>query len=253
MSATLDGKRALVTGASRNLGPEIAHRLARAGMSIAVNYRTSRSEAEELVASLSSSSGRRHTAVSADMTKPDEVDAAVSRAAADLGGPIDVLVNNTGPFGMTAFTEMSEEEWDRVWDGNVKATYLATRSVVPGMRDSGWGRIINISAVSAFIRNRSIYGLAKAAIGVLTEELALELAPVITVNAVAPGQILESLADLGEFAADWAEQVTARTPAGRLATRAEIAEIVYLLCTPPFDMVTGSVVPVDGGLRLPRF
>jgi len=154
---------------------------------------------------------------------------------------------------MTPFMDMDEDEWDRVWDGNAKATYLATRSVVVGMQASGWGRIVNISAVSAFVRNRSIYGLAKAAVGILTEELALELAPEITVNAVAPGQILESLEDLGEFAADWAEAVTARTPAGRLATRAEVAEIVYLLCTPAFDLVTGSVIPVDGGLRLPRF
>lgn len=253
MSAALEGKRALVTGASRNLGPEIARRLARAGMSIAVNYRTSRSEAEDLVRRLASDGGRRHLAVAADMTKSDEVEAAVSSAAAGLGGPIDVLVNNTGPYGMTPFTEMSEEEWDRVWDGNVKATYLATQAVVPGMRDSGWGRVVNISAVSAFVRNRSIYGLAKAAIGVLTEELALELAPEITVNAVAPGQIHESLDDLGEFAEDWAEQVTARTPAGRLATRGEVAEIVYLLCTPAFDMVTGTVIPIDGGLRIPRF
>lgn len=253
MSAILEGKRALVTGASRNLGPEIAHRLARAGMSIAVNYRTSRSAAEDLVARLTADNGRPHVAVAADMTRSVEVDAAVSRAAEDLGGPIDVLINNAGPYGMTPFTDMSEDEWDRVWDGNAKATYLATRSVVPGMRASGWGRIVNLSAVSAFVRNRSIYGLAKAAIGVLTEELALELAPEITVNAVAPGQILESLDDLGEFAGAWAEEVTARTPAGRLATRADVSEIIYLLCTPAFDMVTGTVIPVDGGLRLPRF
>ncbi len=253
MSATLEGKRALVTGASRNLGPEIAHRLARAGMSIAVNYRTSRSAAEDLVARLTADGGRPHVAVAADITRSEEVDAAVSLAAEHLGGPIDVLINNAGPFGMTPFTDMSEDEWDRVWDGNAKATYLATRSVVPGMRASGWGRIVNLSAVSAFVRNRSIYGLAKAAIGILTEELALELAPEITVNAVAPGQILESLDDLGKFSGAWAAEVTARTPAGRLATRADVSEIIYLLCTPAFDMVTGTVIPVDGGLRLPRF
>jgi NAD(P)-dependent dehydrogenase (short-subunit alcohol dehydrogenase family) len=222
-------------------------------MSVAVNYHTSRSAAEELVVRLTADTGRAHVAVAADMTRSDEVEAAVTQAVAGLGGPIDVLVNNTGPYGMTPFSEMTEEEWDRVWDGNAKATYLATRAVVPGMRTSGWGRIVNLSAVSAFIRNRSIYGLAKSAIGILTEELALELAPEITVNAVAPGQILESLDDLGEYATDWAEQVTGRTPAGRLVTRAELAEIVYLLCTPAFDMVTGVTIPVDGGLRLPRF
>jgi NAD(P)-dependent dehydrogenase (short-subunit alcohol dehydrogenase family) len=253
MSDPLENRRALVTGASRNLGSAIADRLARAGMSIAVNYHTSRSAAEELVARLCADTGGSHVAVPGDMTNADHVDSAVSQAMTVLGGPIDVLVNNTGPYGMTPFAEMGEDEWDRVWDGNAKATYLVTRSVVAGMRASGWGRIVNISAVSAFVRNRSIYGLAKAAVGVLTEELALELAPEITVNAVAPGQILESLDDLGEFAAGWAEEVTARTPAGRLATRAEVAEVVYLLCTPAFDLVTGSVIPVDGGLRLPRF
>ena len=251
--STLEGRRALVTGASRNLGQDIARRLALAGMSVAINYHTSRPAAEELVSRLSADTGGTHLAVSADMTRSDEVEAAVARVADGLGGPIDILVNNAGPYGMTPFREMTEEEWDRVWDGNAKATYLATRAVVPGMRASGWGRIINLSAVSAFVRNRSIYGLAKSAIAVLTEELALELAPEITVNAVAPGQILESLDDLGEYATDWAEQVTGRTPAGRLVTRAELAEIVYLLCTPPFDMVTGATIPVDGGLRLPRF
>jgi NAD(P)-dependent dehydrogenase (short-subunit alcohol dehydrogenase family) len=148
---------------------------------------------------------------------------------------------------------MTETEWDSVWDANVKATYLAVKEVIPGMRAAGWGRIINLSAVSAYVRNRSIYGLAKSAIVTLTEQLALELAPEITVNALAPGQILESLEDLGEFSTDWAKQVTARTPAGRLVTRAELAELVYSLCTPAFAMVTGVTIPVDGGLRLPRF
>jgi NAD(P)-dependent dehydrogenase (short-subunit alcohol dehydrogenase family) len=103
------------------------------------------------------------------------------------------------------------------------------------------------------VRNRSIYGLAKSAIVTITEQLALELAPEITVNAVAPGQIVESLDDLGEFSADWAQRVTARTPMKRLVTRRELAEVVYLLCTPAFDMVTGVTIPVDGGLRLPSF
>ncbi len=251
--STLEGKRALVTGASRNLGLEIAYRLARAGMSVAVNYHTSRSEAEEFVARLSTDTGRAHVAVPADMTRSDEVEAAVTQAVAGLGGPIDVLVNNTGPYGMTPFLEMAEEEWDRIWDGNAKATYLATRAVVPGMRASGWGRIVNLSAVSAFIRDRSIYGLAKSAIGILTEELALELAPTITVNAVAPGQIEESAADIAEFDPSFVERAIAHTPAGRLVTRTELVEIVHLLCTPAFDMVTGATIPVDGGFRLPRF
>ena len=249
----LNAKRALVTGASRNLGISIAERLAEGGMCVALNYHTSRAPAEEMAEVLRSRTGRPHAAVAGDVTDADSVSAMVSSAVAELGGPIDVLVNNAGPYGMTPFVEMDEAEWDSVWDTNVKASYLVTREVAPAMRTAGWGRIINMSAVSAWVRNRSIYGLAKAAIVTLTEELAIELAPEILVNAVAPGQILESLDDLEEFSEEWAEKVTARTPTGRLVTRAELAEIVYLLCTPTFDMVTGLTIPVDGGLRLPRF
>lgn len=249
----LTGKRALVTGASRNLGVAIAERLADGGMSVALNYHTTRGPAEDLAAALRERTGRPHAAVAGDVADAGSVAVMVETAASELGGTIDVLVNNAGPYGMTPFVEMDEAEWDTVWDANVKSTYLVTRAVVPGMRDAGWGRVVNMSAVSAWVRNRSIYGLAKAAIITLTEELAVELAPEITVNAVAPGQILESLDDLGEFSQEWATRVTDRTPAGRLVTRAELAEIVHLLCTPAFDMVTGLTIPVDGGLRLPRF
>lgn len=252
MTALTD-KKALVTGASRNLGVSIVERLARAGVSVAVNYHSSQAAAEELVDRLVKETGRQHIAVRADMTQHRDVAEAVATTTSSFGGPIDILVNNAGPYGMTPFADMSEAEWDTVWDANVKATYLAVREVVPGMRAAGWGRIINLSAVSAFVRNRSIYGLAKRAIVTITEQLALELAPEIKVNAVAPGQILESLDDLGEFSTEWAEIVTERTPAGRLVTRAELAELVYLLCTPAFDMVTGVTIPVDGGLRIPRF
>ncbi|MFQ5948214.1 MAG: SDR family NAD(P)-dependent oxidoreductase [Acidimicrobiia bacterium] len=251
--AMLDGKRALVTGASRNLGAVVAARLGRGGATVAVNYHTSPGAAEELVDELRVETGRPHLALPGDMGRPDAVRGLVAAAVEGLAGPIDVLVNNVGPFAMTPFAELAEEEWDRIWDSNVKAAYLATQAVVPAMRRAGWGRIVNLSAVSAYVRNRSIYGLAKSAIVVLTEELALELGPEITVNAVAPGQIVESLEDIAAFDPTWADRVRERTPAGRLVTRDEVAEVVYRLCTPMFDMVTGVTIPLDGGLRLNRF
>jgi len=125
--------------------------------------------------------------------------------------------------------------------------------VVPAMRAAGWGRIVLLSAGSAALRNHSIYGLAKQAVEFLTEELALELGPEITVNAVAPGQIAESADDIAEFDAGFVERAIAHTPAGRLVTREEVAELVALLCGPAFDMVTGATLPIDGGWRLPRF
>ena len=251
--AALGGHRAVVTGASRNLGAEIAARLATAGVAVAVNYRSSHDEAEAVVASLTEVGRGRHWAVAGDVADPDDAVRVVAESAKALGGPIDILVNNAGPYSATPFLDLKEEEFDRVWNANTKATYLMARAVAPGMKEGGWGRIVNLSASSAFVRNRSVYTLANAAIITLTEELAVELAPDIGVNAIAPGQILESLEALEDIVPEWAVQVVSATPRGRLATRGEIADIVVLLCSPLFDSVTGVTVPVDGGLRLNTF
>ena len=249
----LSGRRALVTGASRNLGAEIAAELATAGAAVAVNYRSSRDEAEAVVASLTDVSHGDHLAVAGDVADPDDAERVVAESAKALDGPIDILVNNAGPYSATPFLDLEEEEFDRVWNTNTKATYLMTRAVAAGMRKNGWGRIVNLSASSAFVRNRSVYTLANAAVITLTEELAVELAPEIGVNAIAPGQIHESLEELRDIFPDWAVQVISDTPRGRLVTRSEIADIVVLLCSPLFDSVTGVTLPVDGGLRLNTF
>jgi NAD(P)-dependent dehydrogenase (short-subunit alcohol dehydrogenase family) len=162
-------------------------------------------------------------------------------------------VNNAGPFSMTSYSELQEPEWDHVWDANVKAAYLASQCVAPGMKNAGWGRIVNISAGSVFLRNHSIYGLAKSALIFLTEELAVELGPEVTVNAVAPGQIIESAADIAEFDPTFVDRSIEATPAGRLVTRREVADIVAALCSPAFAVVTGATIPVDGGFRLRSF
>src|SRR5207302_4999838 len=112
-----------------------------------------------------------------------------------------------------------------------QACYVASQCVASGMRRRGWGRIVNISAGSAYVRNHSIYGLSKEAIIFLTEELALELGPEVTVNAVAPGQIAESADDIAEFDPTFVERAVRHTPAGRLVTRAEVAAIVAMLCS----------------------
>jgi NAD(P)-dependent dehydrogenase (short-subunit alcohol dehydrogenase family) len=242
----LSGRTALVTGSSRNLGAVIAERLAAHGATVAVTYRQSEEAARELVARLP---GRGHVAVGGDLEDPAPLVAAAHEAL----GRVDVLVHNAGPFSMTPFAEMGEGEWDTIWDVNVKAAYLAARALAPAMRAAGWGRIVLLSAGSAYLRNHSIYGLAKQALAFLAEELALELGPEITVNAVAPGQIAESADDIAEFDPSFVERAIAHTPAGRLATRAEVAELVAALCGPSFDMVTGVTLPVDGGWRLQRF
>jgi len=249
----LDGRRALVTASSRNLGAAIATVLATRGATVCVQYHTSRDAAAALVRELEAATGRRHVAVGGDVSDPDSVPRVVAEAVERLGGGIDVLVNNAGPFSMTPYTELPVEEWDRIWGTNVKACYLTSRLVAPGMRERGWGRIVNVSAGSAYLRNHSIYGLAKQAVIVLTEELALELGPEVTVNAVAPGQIAESAADIAAYDPTFAERAIQHTPLGRLVTRREVAELIASMLSPAFDMVTGVTIPIDGGWRLNRF
>jgi NAD(P)-dependent dehydrogenase (short-subunit alcohol dehydrogenase family) len=249
----LDGKTALVTGASRNLGSVIAERLADHGAAVAVNYHASAEAAAELVERLRRANEREHVAIQADVTRSAEIRRLVETAAEALGGNLDVLVNNAGPFSMTPYSELPESDWDHIWDANVKAAYLGSQLVAPGMKSAGWGRIVNISATSYALRNHSIYGLAKDALIFLTEELAVELGPEVTVNAVAPGQIDESAADIGEFDPTFVDRSIEATPAGRLVTRREVAEIVAGLCSPTFAVVTGVTIPVDGGFRLRSF
>lgn len=249
----LDGRRALITGSSRNLGAAIAATLARNGAEVCVQYHESKAAADALVERLRAETGREHVAIAGDMADPKSIRTVVEEAGQRLGGEIDVLVNNVGPFSMTPYATLPEPEWDRIWNTNVKACYVATQRVAEGMRRRGWGRIVNISAGSAYLRNHSIYGLAKQALIYLTEELALELGPEVTVNAIAPGQIQESADDIAEFDPTFVARAIEQTPAGRLVGRAEVAELAALICSPAFDMVTGVTLPADGGWRLQRF
>lgn len=248
--ASLSGRRALVTGGSRNLGAAITRELAAQGASVAVNYRSDEVAAEEVVASMHRAADATHTSVRGDVTRPAEVGPVVASASERLGGPIDILVNNAGPYLATPFLDTDVAEFESVLNANTRAIYLFAQAVTPGMRSVGSGRIVNVSASSAYVRNRSVYTLANASAITLTEQLALELSPDILVNAVAPGQIHESLDELREVAPEWADEVIRKTPLGRLATRSDVAKVVAQMCGPGFDAVTGVTVPVDGGLRL---
>jgi NAD(P)-dependent dehydrogenase (short-subunit alcohol dehydrogenase family) len=250
--AFLKGKAALVTGASRNLGAVIAERLASYGAAVAVNYHTSEQDARGLVQRLRAETGGDHIALAGNMANSEEVRSLVG-AALDHLERVDILVNNAGPWAGGPFAELSEADWDLVWNTNVKAAQIASQLVASGMREAGWGRIVNISAGSRYVRNNSIYGLAKDALVFLTEEMACELVPAVTVNAVAPGQIAESGPDIEELDPGYVRRAVASTPGGRLVTRSEVAELVALLCSPALAMVTGATIPIDGGWRFHRF
>ncbi len=132
-------------------------------------------------------------------------------------------------------------------DTNLKAAYYASQLAFQSMQVRGWGRVVSVSAGSAFVRNHSVYGLAKSALLTLTESLALEFAPQVTVNAVAPGLI-----DDPDVPVEIREIARRDTPLHRLVTYQEVADMVCLLCSPAFDAVTGQVILMDGGQTIPR-
>jgi NAD(P)-dependent dehydrogenase (short-subunit alcohol dehydrogenase family) len=244
----LEGRTALVTGASRGTGVEVAIHLAGVGARVAVHYRSSMAEAERVVATIRARGGEA-VAVAADVARSADIRHLIEQVRRRLG-PVTVLVNNAGPFNDTPFSTLAEADWDYIMNANLRAAYLATQLVVDDMRRLGWGRIVNIGATSALVRSHSVYGLAKAAVLHLTESLALELAPTITVNAVVPSQIARART---ESMTSYAAQAITATPLGRLVTQAEIARVVVLLCSATFDFMTGRAIVLDGGRAIPRF
>jgi NAD(P)-dependent dehydrogenase (short-subunit alcohol dehydrogenase family) len=245
----LRDKVVLITGGSRNLGAAVARHFAELGAGLAINHWRDGEMAEALVDELRVE-GHNTLAIEANVGLRSEAERLVTEALVAFGR-IDILIHCAGPFDMTPFTEMEEETWDGILNVNTKAAYLLARSVAPGMRDRGWGRIILMSAGSAFIRTHTIYTLAKAAVITLTEGLAVELGPAITVNAIAPGQIEESAAIMDGYEPGFSDRARAAAPLKLLCRRDQVAGMMGLLCTSPtMEIVTGHTFVMDGGWRL---
>jgi NAD(P)-dependent dehydrogenase (short-subunit alcohol dehydrogenase family) len=235
-----------------NLGAVTARTLAEHGATVAINYLAHEPEPVVLLESLRAR-GRPAYAIPGDLSVGSQARSVVEQAIDRLGGRIDVLVNNAGPFNADPFVKLAEAEWDRIMNVNLKAAYLAAQVAAPGMKAAGWGRIVNMAAGSAFLRNHSVYGLAKGAVILLTEALAFELGPEITVNAVAPGQIAESGPDISAIDPTFIERAIAHSPGGRLVTRQEVANLIVWLCSPAAELITGHTIPIDAGWRFNRF
>lgn len=250
----LEGKVAMVTGAYRNLGAVTAETLARYGAWLIVNDLDS----PNLVDSGQSLLERirahdvQAAAITADLSRSAEVERLCQQAMATFGH-VDIIVNNAGPFNMDPYLVLDGDKWDLIMNVNLKAVYLTAKHLAPSMKANGWGRIVSMCAGSAFIRNHNVYTLAKAGVQVITESLALELGPEITVNAVSPGQIYESLPDIHAFDPTFGERYLARTPAKRLIRRSEVAEMIALFCMPSSAAITGVTIRLDGGAEIPRF
>ncbi|MFZ4659428.1 MAG: SDR family NAD(P)-dependent oxidoreductase [Caldilineaceae bacterium] len=242
----LRGKVCLITGASRTLGATIVRAMAVNGAHVAINYHQSATAADALCAELSAM-GVKSVAIGADVTEPAQVEQLLTATEQQLG-PIDMLVNNVGPYVDTPFLDLPLADFDRILAGNVRATFLLTQAVGRLMKGRGNGNIINIAATDVFHRSHSIYGLAKQGVVHLTEAMALELAPEVRLNAIAP----DLIADNEEMTADFTARSIGGTPMQRLVTRAEVAQLVCLLCTPAFAMMTGQTLVLDGGRAIPR-
>lgn len=245
LETSLDRRVALVTGASRKLGAAIATALGYQGARLVVNYNTSITAAEDLVQTLRDEGGEA-IAIQGDVSGPQAIARLVDQTL-EAYGALDILVNNAGPYTDAPLASLPPDQWDWIMDTNLKAAYYASQLAFRHMRAQGWGRVVSISAGSAFVRNHSVYGLAKSALLALTESLALEFAPHVTVNAVAPGLI-----DDPDVPTEVKEAAMRDTPLHRLVTYQEVADMVCLLCSPTFDPVTGQVIRMDGGQTIPR-
>lgn len=243
---SLEGQVALVTGAAKRIGRSIALRLAAGGAAVVVNYATSKTEAEAVVREIEASGGRA-IAVHADVTRRAEVKNLVS-AAERAFGRIDILVNNAGVFFPAKFPELTEEQWDRVMNVNLKSQYLCAQEVAPIMKRQGRGRIINLSSLGGLLAWPSYthYCVSKAGTIMLTRCLARALAPEILVNSVAPGTIEFPGDDTSQLL--HAQEYIERVPLHRTGTGNDIADAVAYLATA--DFVTGQTIVVDGGRAL---
>ena len=247
MNKLLDGKVAVVTGASRGIGRAIALELARRGARVVVNYNRSADAAAAVVAAIEADGGQA-TAVQADVSDFSQARALI-QAAVKAYGRLDVLVNNAGVTRDQLILMMKEEDWDTVVRVNLKSMFNTCKAAARVMLRQRYGRIVNISSVSGIAGQggQTNYSAAKAGVIGFTKSLAKELGPRhVTVNVVAPGLIPTDLtADLAE---EWCQKAIDLTPLGRLGRAEEVAYAVAFLASDEAAFITGAVLPVDGGL-----
>lgn len=248
----LDGKGVLVTGGSRGIGAAIARRLAHEGAQVIVNFHTSARDAQQVVAGIIADGGWAQ-ALQADVAERRQVQALVNDAAAQLseiGGRLDVLVNNAGVAEPAKLEELDESQFDRQFATNVKSVLFGTQAAARIFGEHG-GTIINISSVNGRMpaQGASIYSGTKAAVEAITVALARELGPRgVRVNTVAPGTTMTDMTRR-VLTTELEAMAISRTALRRVGIPEDIAKVVAFLASDDAAWITGEVITVSGGLR----
>ncbi|MBA2874025.1 3-oxoacyl-[acyl-carrier-protein] reductase [Thermaerobacillus caldiproteolyticus] len=243
----LEGKVALVTGASRGIGRAIALELAHQGAKVAVNYAGSEAKANEVVAEIVNMGGEAF-AIQADVSNAEAVDRMVKEVL-DRFERLDILVNNAGVTRDNLLMRMKEEEWDEVINTNLKGVFNCTKAVTRPMMKQRYGRIVNVASVVGVIGNagQANYVAAKAGVIGLTKTAAKELASRnITVNAIAPGFITTDMTD--RLSEDIRTEMLKQIPLARFGEPEDIAKVVAFLVSDAANYMTGQTLHVDGGM-----
>jgi 3-oxoacyl-[acyl-carrier protein] reductase len=250
MSKKLAGKVAVVTGASKGIGAEIARQLAAEGAAVVVNYASSKAGADRVVGDITAKGGRA-VAVKADVSKPDDIRALFAETKKAFGR-LDVLVNNAGIYEFSPLEAVTTEHFHKQFDLNVLGLILSTQEAVRHFGPQG-GSVVNISSVVATFAppNASVYSATKAAVDAVTKSLAKELGPKgVRVNSVNPGMVeTEGTHSQGITESDLRKQIEAATPLGRIGKVDDIAPAVAFLASDDAKWITGETLYISGGNR----
>ncbi|MFZ5736908.1 MAG: SDR family NAD(P)-dependent oxidoreductase [Pseudomonadota bacterium] len=249
MTKTLQGKVALVTGASKGIGAAIALKLAAEGAAVAVNYASGKDGADAVVAKITAAGGKA-VAVHGNLAEPEDAAKLVGETVKALG-KIDVLVNNAGVYEMLPLDAITPAHFHHQFNVNVLGLLLVTQAAARHFNDGG--SIVNISSGASTLAmpNTAVYGATKASVDLITGVLAKELGPRrIRVNAVNPGMVVtEGVRAAGYDSGEMRKQIEAITPLGRVGEADEIAAVVAFLASDAASYVTGETLHVTGGLK----
>jgi 3-oxoacyl-[acyl-carrier protein] reductase len=248
--ANLQGKVALVTGASKGIGASIARELAGRGAAVAVNYSGSKASADKLVAEIKTAGGKA-VAVQADLSNPDSIGPFVEKVARELG-PIDILVNNAGIYEFNPIEAVTPEHFHKQFNVNVLGLLLTTQAALKHFNQAG-GSIINIGSVAADgVPTASVYSGTKGAVDSITAALAQELGPrKIRVNSLNPGMVeTEGVHAAGFIGSDFEKKTVAETPLGRIGQPKDIADAVAFLASNDSTWINGQAIQAAGGYRI---